>query len=210
MKYIWQIATAVLIVLLFASIQTCSRNISLSDDNAAALTDTVKHYKNSLGSITASINTLQLDKKQLQDLVINKDAELKALAAEFSKVKSVIKYETVTLVDSIVIPYKDTVPCVFERAGSIKDKWYSFAWQSNQKGVRIDSLQFQNTATVITGVKRSWFLGKETVTTDITNSNPFMKVSNIKSADLVIETPWYKKWYVWLAVGAAGGFLLNN
>ena len=209
MKYIWQIATAVLVVLLFASVQTCSNMRSVADANGQAFTDSLKQYKNKLGTITASIKTLQLDKRQLQDFVLYKDAELKALAAEFAKVKSVIKYETVTLVDSIPIPYKDTVPCIFERAGKIKDKWYSFAWQSNQKGVGIDSLQFSNTATVITGVKRSWFLGKETLTTDITNSNPYMKVNDVKAAELVIQTPWYKKWCVWLAVGAAGGILMK-
>lgn len=59
-----------------------------------------------------------------------------------------------------------------------------------------------------TGTKRKWFLGKETLTTDITSDNPYLKVTEITSAEVTVPTPWYKKWYVWAAVGAAGGFFI--
>jgi len=170
--------------------------------------ETILILKNKDGSQTASIKTLQVDKKQLQDIVINKDAKLKELAKEFSTLHSVVKYNTLLKIDSIKVVYRDTVPCIFERSGAIKEKWYSFAWQSNQKGVRIDSLKIPNETTVITGTQRKWFLGKETLVTNVTNSNPNVSVTGLKAAELTIETPWYKKWYVWLAGGLVGGVFL--
>ena len=205
----YKLIIAALVVALLFAVQKCNYIAGNADANLAAITDTVTHYKNKIGTTTASIKTLQLDNKQVKDLLTKKDAELAALLSEFAKVHSVVKYKTVTQIDTIQIAYKDTVPCVFERTGAIKKQWYSFGYRSNQKGVEIDTLSFPNTSTVITGTKRKWFLGKETVTTDITNSNPYIKVTNIKAAELVLPVPWYKKWWLWLAAGVAGGLLVN-
>jgi len=205
----YKLIIAALVVALLFAVQKCNYIAGNADANLAAITDTVTHYKNKIGTTTASIKTLQLDNKQVKDLLTKKDAELAALASEFEKVRSVVKYKTVTQIDTIQIAYKDTVPCIFERTGEIKKQWYSFGYRSNQKGVEIDTLSFPNTSTVITGIKRKWFLGKETVTTDITNSNPYIKVTNIKATEVVLPVPWYKKWWLWLAAGVAGGLLVN-
>ncbi|MCO6147536.1 DUF6549 family protein [Flavobacterium sp. NRK1] len=205
MKYIWQTITVVLLVLLFASMHTCSQYKNTSAVNAVALKDTIKHYKNALGTQTASIGALQVSNKQLKNLLINKDADLKKLASEFSEVKSLITYKTVTVIDSIPIIYKDSVPFNFKRSGEIKNNWYSLAYKSTEKGVQIDSLRLMTTSAIITGYKRKWFLGAETLTTDITNSNPFISVTAITSAEVIVPVPWYKKWYVWLTAGIIAG-----
>ena len=199
---------AALVVALFFAVAKCSREQRTGNNNAMALTDSVRYYKNRLGTTTASIKTLQLDNKQAKDLLFKKDAQLAALASEFAKVHNVVKYQSVTKFDTINVAYHDTVPCVFERAGAIKDKWYSFTYKSNQKGFTVDSLTIPNTATVITGTKRKWFLGREIRTTDITNTNPHIKVTGITAAEINIPVNWYKKWWLWLLAGAAGGFVL--
>ena len=211
MKYIWQIATAVLVVLLFSSVITCNRNKkAIPTNNDLALVDTVKHFINRIGTQTASINTLQLDKKQLIENVMNKDKQLAALVKEYSEIKSAVKYNTVTVLDSIPIVYKDSVPCVFKRFGDVKAPWYSFAWQATQKGIQIDSLTIPTTTIVLTGFKRKWFLGKQTLITDITNTNPYVKVTTIQSAEVNVPQPWYKKWHLWFVLGAVGGFIATQ
>lgn len=207
MKAVPYLIIAVLVVLLFASLQECSRRGALAENNLEALTDTVQHFRNRLGTETASKRTLQLSEKQLRDIVIKKDNELAALAKEFVQVKSVVKFRTVTRFDTIQIAYRDTVPCIFERSGSVAEKWYSFGYRSDQHGLKIDSFKTWTSANVLTGTKRKWFLGEQTVRTDITLSNPNMHITDITAAEIVIPSPWYRKWYVWLAVGAAGGFL---
>jgi hypothetical protein len=196
---------SLLVVLLFLSIDRCSYNKKIASVNFQAITDTVTYYNNAIGTQTASIKTLQADKKTLANTLLNKDAELTKLSKDFVKLSSVIKYKTITKIDTIAINYKDTIPCEFERSGVINTRWYSFSYQSNQNALKIGSLTIPNTAIIITGTKRKWFLGKETLTTDVTNSNPFLKVTEIKAAEINIPAPWYKKWYVWLAAGVVSG-----
>lgn len=191
------------------SMNRCAESQSRSEANAEAMMDTVAHFINKLGTETAGMKTLQLERGQLKKLVLDKDAELKKLAAEFFAVHTVVKSKTITVIDSVYIPYADPVPCVFEKRGIVKHQWYGFNWQSNQNGVQIDSLSFDTETTAIIGIKRKWFWGKETVTTDITNTNPYMKVTEIKAAEVVVPVPWYKKWYVLLAAGAVGGVLMK-
>jgi len=202
------IIVAVLAAVLLFSVSKCSQNGKRADSNLAAATDTVKYFKNKLGAVTASKQTLQLNNAQLKNYLLKKDAELAALALEFAKVHSVAKFNTVTTLPGVPIMYRDTIPCQFERTGEVKDKWYSFTYQSNQNGFRIDSLSIPNTATVITGTKRKWFLGKETLTTDITNTNPYFKVDGIIAAEMDIPAKWFRKWWVWFVAGLAGGLFM--
>lgn len=207
-KYIPYIVIVILVLLLIASFLECDRRESVSNKNLEALTDTVQHYTNRLGGQSAGIRTLQLDKAQLQKIIIDKDHQLAALTKEFAKVRSIVKFQTVTQFDTIGIVYKDSIPCVFERSGTTSDKWYSFGYEADQAGVKIDSFKTWTSANIITGTKRKWFLGEQTVRTDITLSNPHMAVSDITAAEVIIPSPWYRKWYVWMAAGAVGGFIM--
>lgn len=199
-----------LAVAFLLSLQKCSEEIGRADDNLAALTDTVKHFKNKLGTQTASIKTLQLTKKQLQDNFIKKDAELKLLAKEFASIKSVVRYQTITEIDTILVLFKERIPCDFTpKIDSVKTKYYSFAYKLDPAGLQLNKIIIPNEATILTGFKRKWFLGKQTLTTDVTNSNPYIQVTGITSADVVIPEPWYKKWYVWLAAGLVTGAFIK-
>lgn len=201
------VIAALLVALLFAT-NTCARANRKAAEQILALTDTLSHYTNALGTQTSSIRTLQTDKTQLQQMVLSKDNELATLAKSFSKVHSVTKYKTVTVVDTITIQYRDSVPCVFNRKGFVKNSWYSFKYKSDQNGINIDSLQIPNSTSVIIGTKRKWFLGKEMLTTEITHTNPYVTTPQLTSAEILRPTPLYKKWYIWLGIGLAGGVLL--
>lgn len=201
---------AALVVALLFNTATCTTIKSTAYENEQALTDTLRYYTNALGVQTASIRTLQADKTQLKQLVLNKDKALATLAKGFSKVHSVTKYKTVTVVDTINVRYIDTVPCTFQREGVVKNAWYGFKYRSDQNGISIDSLTLPNTAIVITGTKRKWFLGKETLLTEVTNTNPHLRTTQLTAAETPQPVPVYKKWYIWLAVGIAGGFVLGK
>lgn len=208
-KYLYPAMTLMLIIALLLSLERCQFVKQNATENSIALTDTITYYTNRLSTQTASIKTLRLEQQELKDIVLAKDKQLTALTKEFSHVKSVVQYGQVTILDTIAIVYRDTVPCVFSKSGNIASKWYNLNYKSNNKCFTIDSLTLPNQATVITGFKRKWFLGKETLTTDVTNSNPYITVTNLKAINVVVPTPWYKKWYVWLGAGIAGGFLLK-
>jgi hypothetical protein len=200
----------VLVVVLLLSVSKCSYNKTIHNKNLEALTDTLITFKNKIGTQTASIKTLRYNKQQLQNNLLEKDAELATLAKQFTRINSVIKYKTVVKLDTLRVVYHDTIPSVFTRIGTVKEPFYNFTYTSTQNGFLIGSISIPNTATVITGTKRTWFLGAETVTTDVTNSNPYITVTGITAAEVVVPNPWYKKWYVWFAAGIAGGMFLSK
>ena len=209
-NYVYWVVIATLATALLFSLQQCSYTKSQNYSVTKSLTDTLSHFTNVLGLQTASITTLKADKKTLNNLILSKDAQLAKLSKEFAELKSITKYNTITAFDTITIAYTDTIACEFKRSGVINKPWYSFTYHSNQNALKIGTLTVPNTATIITGTKRKWFLGKEIVTTDITNSNPYIKVTEIKAAEVTVAVPWYKKWYLWLAIGTAGGALMAN
>ena len=197
----------VLIVMLFVTVQRCHTNLQNATKNYNALTDSITYFKNRDGTQLASIKTLNVNKAQLQQTLLAKDKQLASFAKQFSQIKTVIKYSQLIKYDTITITYKDTVPCAFDRFGKINTKWYRFNYTTNNKGITIDSLTINTQATVITGFKRSWFLGKETLITTVTNTNPNIAITSLTSAQVIVPVPWYKRWYVWLGAGIVGGML---
>jgi len=211
-KYVPYFVMLSLILALLFSIQRCNYNKQLWATSATAVTDTVAYFKNTMGGQTASIKTLEVNNRQLQALVTGKDSRLAAMAQEFSNVHTVIKYKNIISVDTVYAAYSlplDTLPH-FERSGAVFNEWYNFEYKVNNSGLKLSNLSMRTETAVITGIKRKWFLGKETLTTDITNTNPYVSITTVKAAEVIVPEPWYKKWYLWLAAGIAGGFVLSK
>lgn len=201
----------ILLVIMVIQYKSEFRKKDIYNTNLKALTDIVSYYKNRLGNQTATIKTLELQKEQLDKILIQKDKQLKALAAEFSSVNSVIKYSTQTKIDTIVTVFKNPVDSIprFSITGDRFDKWFSFKYKVTNDSLILSSFITHTDAAIITGYKRKWFLGKETLTTDITFSNPYIEVNQLSSAQVSMRQPLYKKWYVWLGVGIVGGLLIK-
>lgn len=113
------------------------------------------------------------------------------IVKKFTEIKTVTRYVDRIKIDTIVVHYKDTVPCVFERSGELKTKEYSFTYKSNQKGFKVDNMQLHDSLLIVTGTKRKWFLGKETNTIDISHSNKFIKSDSILHIEVVKKKKFY-------------------
>lgn len=207
--------SAVLLLLLFFQCEQGRQLASLSEANAEALTDTVKHYENKLGTVTASKKVLQLNNAQLKNIVLDKDKELATLAKEFSDVKNVYKFKSEFVFEPIEIAFDTPISLSadstgrFVRSGTYSKKWFSLDYEINNEGISIDSLRTHTETTLISGIKRKWFMGKQTVATDITNTNPHIKITGITAAEVVVPTPVWRKWYVWLGVGFITGLSIK-
>ncbi|KOS06988.1 hypothetical protein AM493_13820 [Flavobacterium akiainvivens] len=198
--------------MLILSIQRCTYNGSRLAVSSATLADTVTYFTNTLGTKTATIKTLSADKDLLNALVLKKDRQLAETASNFAKVHTVVTYKAEVKVDTVYVPFDNragTLPA-FERSGAVFNKWYSFDYKADSAGIALANLSMQTETAIVTGIKRKWFLGKETLVTDVSNTNPYITVTDLKAAEVSVPTPWYKKWYVWLAAGVAGGFVLAN
>ena len=74
--------------------------------------------------------------------------------------------------------YKDTIPFNFEKKFEYNKPFYNISGVSTNKGITINNFTTSTTLRQVTGVKSNWF--KKTITTDITSSNPFVKIKDIQ------------------------------
>jgi hypothetical protein len=197
------IITALLIIL-FYSVDRCQGFRQAAETNLTALVDSVHYFRNRLGTQTARIKILEVKQSDLKKVILSKDEQLAALSKEFSRIRTIVQYNQHISYDTITVAYKDTVPYVFNRSGMVNTKWYVFKYKSTNNGFVIDSLTLDNKVTIMSGFKRSWLLGRQTLVTDVTNSNPHIMVTELKSTEIVVPSPWYKKWYVWFGAGVIG------
>jgi len=195
-------------IALFLSVNEYRKSANLAESQTAALVDKTKHFESEIGTITASKKVLQLEKKNLKELVYSKDDTLNTLRKEFSKVKSIIQTRTITKIDTVSIPFEVHVPCEFERKGKHKEAWFEFDYNVNQNGLNFSDFNMPNEQTSITGFKRSWFWGKQTYTTDITNTNPHIKTIEVQTIEVIVPKRFYDTRLFNIGLGVIGGFLL--
>lgn len=176
--------------------------------NINALNKQNTFYKLQNGQLVTSVEVLSYDKAQLKNSIILKDKRIKELIDKFNKVKSLTRYITITKLDTIEFRYKDTIPCVFDKKDSVLNKWYHIGYESNQKGIKITDLSIPDSVVVVSGFKRKWFLGKQTQTTDITHSNPFVQTEQIQHIEVVTPKKWYDTNLFKIGIGFIGGALI--
>jgi len=203
-SYIYPGIITALLIILFYSVDRCQGLRQAAETNLTALSDSIGYYRNRLGTQTARIKILEVKQSDLKKVILSKDEQLAALSKEFSRIRTIVQYTQQITYDTIAVTYKDSVPCIFNRLGTVNTKWYAFKYESTNNGFVIDSLTLDNKVTVMSGFKRSWLLGRQTLVTDVTNSNPHIMVTELKSTEIVIPSPWYKKWYVCLGAGVIG------
>jgi len=167
-----------------------------------ALTTENTHYKLKNGQLVTSTEIAYFDKNQMKTQLD------KEIARKFQKVKIVTKVITNTIIDTVEIVYQDSIPCNFEKYGSIIKKDYSLNYKSNQKGIELNSIIIPDSLTIVSGVKRKWFLGKETYTLDITHSNSLINDSSAKSFELKEKKRFYETTLFKVGVGVLGGFFI--
>lgn len=180
-------------------------------NNIAILHDEVKYFENKVGSLTATVGTLQITNRQLEQTILEKNESLRSLADEFSRVSSVVEIKTVTQIDSIPVPFEVPVPFDFSRTGIKKSDWYSFKYEVDQNGLSLSNFQTWTETTTITGFKRKWFLGRQYATTDVTHTNPNITTIYIRSIEVVVPVQWYDTRVFNIGLGVLGAaILLNN
>jgi len=213
--YIYIAVILFLSCLLLHQCDKARRTAALATANQTALTDTVQYYNNSLSAQTAYVKTLQYSEKEIRNLLLSKNAKLKALTKDFTDLKSInditstVQFDTIAIgFDSPLVMAADSLARI-EKRGTVSAKWYSLGYKVTADSLVLSPFQTHTETTVVTGMRRKWLLGKETLVTEVSNTNPHITVTNIKAAEIVVQPQWYRKWYVWLAAGFAGGLLIR-
>lgn len=200
---------AIILILVSLLYNKCeSEKLQLA--NVSALNAEAKIYKLKNGQLVISKAALQYTNQQLKEIVLSKDAVAKEMASKFSKVKTVTKIVTETKFDTILLPYKDSIPYVFNKKGRLEDKDYTIAYTSNQKGISIDFLSIPDTATIVTGTKRKWAFGKQIETIDITHSNKHINNGKVDHYQVVKNKNFFQTTFFKVGAGILLGAIITR
>ncbi len=198
-----------LLVALVLSVSQCTQAKKRTLDNLTASQDSITYYKNRIGTVTASKHTLQLTNKELKRTIYKKDTTINKLRKEFSKVKTIVKTKTVVKVDTVLVAFDSIVPGpAFVRTGAHADKWFNFDYTINPEGFSLTNIKIPSEQVVITGFKRKWLLGRQTLTTDITYTNPYIYTAEVKTVEVVVPKPFYDTRVFNIGLGLLGGYFI--
>lgn len=184
--------TRIVILVLVCIVWVHCENSKVNEATIDAQNSEISNYKLKNGQLVTSKKFAILTEKQLKQQILSKDNELKELSKKFAKVKAVTKTITVTKIDSVDVPFEVKIPCDFERSDSVVDKHYSFDYAVNLNGLKIKNLTIPDSISIVTGSKRKWFLGKETLTIDITHSNPNIQETSLQHYEIRNKKKWYQ------------------
>jgi len=149
------------------------------ESNLLAKSDSISNFELKNGQQVASIRSLEVSEKELKNQIWVKDDSLSLMIKKFKYIKAAVVIKTVVQIDSIPIYYDVPVPCEFHREFKLDNPDYSLKGISTHLGITIKDLLIPNTQRLVLGWKRSYF--KNTLTADITNSNPLIKTIGLSS-----------------------------
>jgi hypothetical protein len=182
----------VLLVLILSSMLLVKcENEKLLTSNLDTLNVQVESYKLKNGQLVNTTKTVTYQK------VPNPTP----LTKQFAKVETITKIVEKIKIDTVRIIYRDTIPCVFNKSGTIGDGNYSVNYKSSQKGIILSDLELKDTLSHVTGMKRKWLLGKKTYTIDIVNKNKYVKIEGIEHIEIKPKKKFYETTLFKIGVG---------
>lgn len=213
-KVITTIAVVIAVLALLLCFHQCTerREDNLqSDRNEAAYRDTVRNIKNDLGGITATKLAFERSNSDLQKELNRQkkngtelQKEMAILTKKFNKLVAIGTIEAEVNIPEIDIPFSEPIPCEFEpKLDSVKNDWYAATVYVNKSGVRIIDLNVPTSEHIVFGYKGNGLFKKDQAVMEVTFGNPHINVTEATGTVVAIDTPWYKKWYLWLAAGVA-------
>ena len=144
--------------------------------------------------------------EQEQIILSQKDAiEMNLLEIEnLKKVNSQVSVVTQTIVDSVFIPFQSDTLKNF----GLYDKWYGLSGIVENRGVKLDSIFFNNDMRITIGYKKNGWFKKPSPIVKIKNENPYSRVVNMQNVVIDNPTKWYEKKGFLIGVGLLGGIVI--
>lgn len=191
-NYITNNWALLLLTLILASMLLVKcENEKLLRGNLDTLHVQVESYKLKNGQLVNTSKTITYQK------VVNPTP----LTKQFSKVNTIIKIVEKVRIDTVNVVYHDTIALPFERKGNVETKDYSLDYKSTHKGLSIANLTVKDSLEIVTGVKRKWFLGKETQTIDVSHSNKLIETTGIEHIEIKPKKKLYETTLFKIGVG---------
>ena len=193
----------------------------------------LKNYQNQISKFELGeqeyITKLDAQGRELNEqsqVILTKDQAIKHGLLEIDRLKKVqsqVKVITRTQVDSILIPFIDSVDkhilvvdsinyLPIPKSFSLTDKWYSFDGVINKQGILMDSISFVNDIRITLGYKKQPFIkdlfSKPIPIVDVLNQNPYTEVTGLQNVVIEERKKFYHKKGFWAGVGFVGGIFV--
>jgi hypothetical protein len=186
---------------------------SIAEQNEAAYKDTVRNIKNDLGGVTATKLAFQKTNADLQKELsqwkktgTQDQKELAVLINKFNTLVAVGSIDAEVRIDTIEFKYPEPIPCDF-KPFSVRDSteyWDIALFVKRNKAFAYD-LSVPTTQHTVFGYKGNGLFKKDVATMETTFTNPNISVTKATGTIVIVDKPWYEKWWVWFVTGIAAG-----
>lgn len=170
-----------------------------------------------ISTLSSSVRTLSSTNDEIKKQVYYNDSVNKLLLAKFDKVISStkilakIKFPRIEedIKNEISVVENDSISdCRFFGRENIKGDYFDMDVTLSMKDISkvkiiLDSLTVPVDIYSNIGYVRKGLFQKDEIVTQVTSTNPYVDIYKIQSETLFIETPVYKKWWIWFLTGAA-------
>lgn len=135
---------------------------------------------------------------------------------EFKNIKSQVRVETRTQIDSIFIPFetiKSDTQVVYQcsdRKFTLVTDDYGIFGLTKQEGVLLDSLYFDSGLAITIGTKSAGFLKKAKPIVEVKYTNPYIKTKSIQNIIIQEDLKWYDRKRNWFGMGIGMGAFLTT
>lgn len=180
------------------------------EQNYKAQQDSTVHFKNKFNETVASKLAVQLTVKELK-VIKKENKRLQEALKNFKKPIAVIQTKQVIKFDTIYIPFKNPIKCVFSEPIVYKDKWYSFNANASNEGFSMLSFDLvPNEQDIVFGWKKKSLFSKSELRVEITNSNELFNQEKIKPIIIHYERAWHEKPIYTVPIGVILGVLISK
>ncbi len=194
------------VIACFLLFRQCEANKVLVANNNALTTEKTT-FKNQIGTLTTRVSTLQLTQKELRQQMSDTVAKL---AKGFYKIQTVTVTKFQTKIDTVKVTFKEPIPCRFVREGSERKEWYSFNYKIDSTGFQLSNMVNPTKMFTVTGTQRKWFLGRQTLVTEISFDNPNILILDATSIKTVVKPKWYDSKLFTFAAGFVAAEIKNK
>lgn len=205
--YIQWVGGALLFALIIIGISTCNKykyNYQEQSSLITAFQDSIKYYKDKDGKNSAEIALLEGSKENLLKIIGKSDEQLTKLLKKGASSGTV--FNQTTKFDTIVTIQRDTINGVVEYNNSIKNNWIELQVKVKDDSLQT-SLQTRDSLSVSFQKVKQGFLKPKKSVVVITNANPYVKTTGLRSFDIPKKKSNLKFWFG-VGIGTGAGYLL--
>jgi len=192
----------------------CSKNAQLSafKKNVQNLNLRAKVFNETIGKYKLRIATQKQIIFNQNDAIDNGILDMD----EFKNIKSQVRIETRTQIDSVFIPFetiKSDTQVVYQcsdRKFTLVTDDYGIFGLTKQEGVLLDSLYFDGGLAITIGTKSAGFLKKAEPVVEVKYTNPYIKTKSMQNIIIQEDLKWYDRKRNWFGIGIGMGAFLTT